>query len=464
MDQTLVLLANNNPNDIRGIMYESSAPNTPVAVVDAPAPHAADYVMNFIGLNDVSHIFRLFEFTPPATLGAQLNNDFLIQPKQQSLGGEPDIELVVGVDIPGGGVATSWDGTLSHPQFAGKICGVDYMVEQRAIGTLKSDEVDDNIGGAVTLGFKLLNGLTFNDGDTYFIRWIPKLVINPSNYQSNGSKLFKDIKLVTADTQLDATYLNCLIDINSASNKIVITLDDIGNVPDMSFFGFMSNRGNHINAVIKAKPGELIYFNDDEVNEIILGKVENVTITKKGTRFYVWESKGQFEDVGKPFADYAVRKNTIKADGSVLSRAEYPRLWKFVQTLTLGSGVVNDADWNASVNNKFQFSLGDGVTTFRIPDLRGVVVRFLDEGRGLDPDRITSALQNAIGSYQADGVATLVTTAVVRKGASYTGGPMNTIFGNGDAGQQDKTVNITLNGTAQDTHGKNVGLLPLIRI
>lgn len=38
---------------------------------------------------------------------------------------------------------------------------------------------------------------------------------------------------------------------------------------------------------------------------------------------------------------------------------------------------------------------GDGVTTFNIPDARGVFFRGLDEGRGLDPGRV-------LASYQAD--------------------------------------------------------------
>lgn len=41
------------------------------------------------------------------------------------------------------------------------------------------------------------------------------------------------------------------------------------------------------------------------------------------------------------------------------------------------------------------FGEGDGETTFNLPDLRGVVIRGLDMGRGLDPNR-------QLGSYQED--------------------------------------------------------------
>lgn len=44
------------------------------------------------------------------------------------------------------------------------------------------------------------------------------------------------------------------------------------------------------------------------------------------------------------------------------------------------------------------YGAGDGSTTFNVPDLRGVALRGLDEGRGLDSGR-------SLGTYQADGFA-----------------------------------------------------------
>lgn len=57
-----------------------------------------------------------------------------------------------------------------------------------------------------------------------------------------------------------------------------------------------------------------------------------------------------------------------------VSRTEYVRLFKVIGTL---------------------FGEGDGETTYGLPDCRGVVLRGLDSGRGLDPNRV-------LGSYQAD--------------------------------------------------------------
>lgn len=64
----------------------------------------------------------------------------------------------------------------------------------------------------------------------------------------------------------------------------------------------------------------------------------------------------------------------IKANGAAISRTAYSALFAAIGT---------------------QYGAGDGSTTFNLPDMRGVVPRGLDDGRGLDAGRV-------LGSYQAD--------------------------------------------------------------
>lgn len=79
----------------------------------------------------------------------------------------------------------------------------------------------------------------------------------------------------------------------------------------------------------------------------------------------------------------------LKANGALLGRAAAPRLWVFAQ----GSGaLVSEAAWFGG--SSASFSVGDGATTFRLPDLRGEFLRGWDDGRGIDVGR-------AIGSAQA---------------------------------------------------------------
>lgn len=64
----------------------------------------------------------------------------------------------------------------------------------------------------------------------------------------------------------------------------------------------------------------------------------------------------------------------LKANGALISRLAYPALF----------GVIGTS-----------FGVGDGSTTFALPDLRGQFVRGFDDGKGLDVSR-------SFGSFQSD--------------------------------------------------------------
>ncbi len=68
----------------------------------------------------------------------------------------------------------------------------------------------------------------------------------------------------------------------------------------------------------------------------------------------------------------------LKANGSTISRTTYADLFAVVGTT---------------------FGVGDGSTTFQIPDLRGEFLRSWDDGRGVDTARV-------FGSAQSDGIKT----------------------------------------------------------
>ncbi len=79
----------------------------------------------------------------------------------------------------------------------------------------------------------------------------------------------------------------------------------------------------------------------------------------------------------------------IKANGAALSRSTYADLWAYAQSsgALVSQSAYDSGQWGA-------FGAGDGSTTFRIPDLRGIFLRGLDDGRAADPGRV-------IGAYQA---------------------------------------------------------------
>ena len=58
----------------------------------------------------------------------------------------------------------------------------------------------------------------------------------------------------------------------------------------------------------------------------------------------------------------------VVSDGQLLNRADWPELWAYAQMV----GAISDADWLADASKRGKYSLGNGTTTFRVPDRNGV--------------------------------------------------------------------------------------------
>lgn len=162
--------------------------------------------------------------------------------------------------------------------------------------------------------------------------------------------------------------------------------------------------------------------------DTIVGNVENLAVVIDKTKVYV--TKEQLEDhdmdsnahtnlalnilnqvgyVGKiEFPTFIVQENHVKLNGAVLSRKTYQSLWEFAENHGL---VITEAEWQ-EIDSKTGlqlksglFSSGNGSTTFRLPDHRGMFYRVLDEGRGVD-----SISSRILGSFQGDAIRNITGT------------------------------------------------------
>lgn len=87
-----------------------------------------------------------------------------------------------------------------------------------------------------------------------------------------------------------------------------------------------------------------------------------------------------------------VPSGCVKIAGATVQRNDYIRLVNLANKYSL---------WTTdTVNNPGKFGVGNGSTTMVLPDWRGVVRRFLDEGKGYDVNRV-------LGSFQGDAIRNL---------------------------------------------------------
>nr|WP_288912130.1 phage tail protein [uncultured Pseudomonas sp.] len=110
-----------------------------------------------------------------------------------------------------------------------------------------------------------------------------------------------------------------------------------------------------------------------------------------------------------PFANSVIPAGWLKANGAAVSRSAYARLFSAIGT---------------------RFGVGDGSTTFNLPDARGEFIRGWDDGRNLDPGRV-------FGTRQATQNLSHTHTATVAAGGAHT----HTVSGTAaSAGQHTHTA------------------------
>ena len=185
----------------------------------------------------------------------------------------------------------------------------------------------------------------------------------------------------------------------------------------------------------KQSGGELALVFPDGVDNT------EVTFPESGllaTRQYVDEVRIGMIDYG-----YVPKPYHIVAFGGEYDRANYPKLWAYLQSNP--SLVKTQAQWQteATANGGICgfFSDGNGTTTFRVPNLDKAFLR--PESRG-------------VASYQVDEFKTHSHSYLTNSGTlSIAGGPNLTY------GASESYLN-TLNAGGAETRPKNIAVLPLI--
>jgi microcystin-dependent protein len=126
----------------------------------------------------------------------------------------------------------------------------------------------------------------------------------------------------------------------------------------------------------------------------------------------------------------------LKANGALISRTTYAALFAAMGTT---------------------FGVGDGSTTFQLPDLRGQFIRTWDDGAGVDTGR-------AFGSTQLDDIKTHyhpIVSCYIGSGYTVTNGTLQSTSGTVAGGNPPNAYTNNTGGT--ETRVKNVALLACIK-
>jgi hypothetical protein len=224
---------------------------------------------------------------------------------------------------------------------------------------------------------------------------------NRTNWLHNYLAGFAGFVNVSSSITIGLSYLRKLITINASSN-IILTLDAAG--------AFLPGQALHfkcINAGVKCVSivagGSDVILDGNTIRKIWLYNGESVTLVAGTGGWMVMDLVGNHDNVGNDALVRKLPRNSIIANGNVpessgtlLSRADYARLWDAVSDTA-----ISDATWlSDTVNYRSYFSAGNGTTTFRLPDMRSMFLRGLDLGRGLAFTRIGSDA----GAYEADSI------------------------------------------------------------
>lgn len=197
-----------------------------------------------------------------------------------------------------------------------------------------------------------------------------------------GRKLFNDLGEITLSGSaftFDAADVGILQIFNVTANSIV-------NLPaastcDKSGYFIQVRSANNTNIILTRAGSDVIQYENQSRNSFPVFAGENLIIVSDGTS--KWHVLADVRDQSPAGSIVAHAANTapggyLKANGAAVSRTIYARLFAAIGTT---------------------FGVGDGSTTFNLPDLRGEFIRGWDDGRGVDTGRV-------FGSAQVEGVNT----------------------------------------------------------
>ena len=356
-------------------LYDASAPAILLESQQPAKPYGNPIQISFTYncLSGHIYIIKLWE-SPDNTPTGVVRNSFSQAVNSNATSVNVKLDEYLEADVTPG--LTSGSTSYVNTDWA----GWNYSIERIGGGTMVPDssiDTNPNYTQVSTGGFNLIqSGDVFQPDEKFVVRFTPQVFSVPET--GAPSSIFSSGRVITADATLTISDLNKALLIQSSSTTITLTLPSLISVSDYSFVYIYSIGGSHYNAVINCAGTDKIKYGlfGNTLSQIILGQGEILKMFKANNVWNVENDLPGVRMVGEVFYNYfGAEINALNLSGQLVSRAEYPRLWAYVQTLQTGS-IVTDSAWNSTFTTvdginyytlKGCFSSGDGSTNFRLP-------------------------------------------------------------------------------------------------
>lgn len=359
-------------------VYNATAPAAVVAFQAFPAPHVSPQDVTFTNLDEGVYIVITYE-SPDGLADGIVRHQFIYDPTWANAVTRVDQVIICGSTTGFDDGATGF----SDPTWV----GWTISLERRAKGSTMVDQAISTVDAEIIFrpagGFDLVDPTdAFVAGEIVIAHFQPQITTGNPPVNPTAGVIWKQELDIAVDTTLDSTAMASYCIIAGTNPTVNITLPPISTVPDGKMIGFLSDGGNHIIANLLPAGGDQIkWLNDFYTNSDPLGicQGEIIWIASYNGAWRVHSAFGGFSHVGEFVETLGMNNlNMLQLDGSVVSRAQYPRLWRWVNKKLDGTMLITDTQWNLQNTtggsaqfkmypNCGRFSMGDGSTTFRLP-------------------------------------------------------------------------------------------------
>ncbi|MDI3320002.1 hypothetical protein [Pinibacter soli] len=217
-----------------------------------------------------------------------------------------------------------------------------------------------------------------------------KALLDRSLYLLNRLVSYEGIVLQPADYTYDVADKRKLFVFNLSTNA-TFNLPDVASlrvgsiVPINCYTTGIKALTIQCNGTQKIKGGN---FDGTDTSVMYMHNNEKLSLVAAGDHWEIDKADGNFFTVGESVYSRRIVGNCVGTNGTTFNRADMPRLSAYALSLGINQGIISDVIWLTDNINKGFFSTGDGATTLRLPDERGLFLRALDQGRGFDTSRI----------------------------------------------------------------------------